>query len=383
MTGGTIGGLRSRRRRRTVYSSSCSLVHFSRLITIAVCAILVISGTKMTIYGGKNHNGNKSSRSNLSIFVSAIKPIRNLHVTYRGQTYTIREGVSTVNELTSRFERLNNNSSNMGNHVSAKGIVWKGQILKPGDNLSNAGIRNGDRVMILPGDKEAKAVDILAVYLFLLSSNEKALDEAITKIKEEQPEMFESMKDASDSFWDSVNEFKRKDVADFFRTSFDLSYHKLRGWWERPSFRQGLHDSDRIENYRKVITTNLSNGFLKKYFPSSLQKAIKTPELWRREFAKVVTRAIRIGDTVLEGLLDLLLDILKGKGSSAANAANNYYGTTSPPPMGGETAEKGDGRTAANNMADSITDQMNDPSLANNLLFELSESEDDYEEDDL
>eukprot|EP00536_Pseudo-nitzschia_multiseries_P008056 jgi/Psemu1/66342/estExt_Genemark1.C_1980041 len=333
----------------------------------------------LTIQG--DHNSGSHRKTHLSVFVSAIKPVRNLHVTYRGQTYTIREGVSTVNELTSHFERLNNNNNNQGNHVSAKGIVWKGQILKPGDDLSKAGIKNGDRVMILPGDKEARAVDVLAVYLFLLSSNEKALDEAITRIKEEQPEMFESMQDVTNSMWESVNDLNRKEVADFFRTSFDSSYHKLRGWWERPSFRQGLHDPDRIENYRKVISTNLSNGFLKKYFPSSLRKAIQTPELWRREFAKVVTKAIRVGDTIMEGLLDLLLDILKGKGSSSASAASNFYGTTSPPPSNGETAQNGDAWTGANALADSITDQMNDPSLANNLLFELSESEDDYGED--
>jgi len=374
-------GFPSRRRRRTVNSPLCSFAQFSRLITIALCAFLALSGTKMTLYG--DQNSNSISKTRVSLFVSAIKPIRNLHVTYRGQTYTIREGVSTVNELTAHFERLNNNNNNLGNHVSAKGIVWKGQILRPGDDLSKAGIKNGDRVMILPGDKEARPVDVLAVYLFLLSSNEKALEEAINRVKEEQPEMFEAMQDVSNTMWESINDLKRKDVADFFRTNFDSSYHKLRGWWERPSFRQGLHDPDRIENYRKVISTNLSNGFLKKYFPSTLRKAIETPELWRREFTKVVTKAIRIGDTILEGLLDLLLDILKGKGSSSAAGAGSFYGATSLAPSNGEPAQNGAVRTEANSMADVITDQMNDPSLANNLLFELSESEDDYGEDGL
>ena len=104
-----------------------------------------------------------------------------------------------------------------------------------------------------------------------------------------------------------------------------------------------------------------------------MQKAIQKPDLWRREFAKVVTKAIRVGDTILEGLLDLLLDILKGKGSSAASAAMNGYTTTLSPPVD---------EPSASSLADSITDQMNDPSLANNLLFELSESEDDYGEEE-
>jgi hypothetical protein len=363
-----------RRRRRTIQSSPLSMSSLSRLVTIAICIILALSGTTIT----KFRDGKPSTDPNrrFSLFVAAIKPVRNLHVTYRGQTYTIKEGVSTVHELTARFERLNNQSNNPDNHVSARGIVWKGQILKPGDDLSKAGIQNGDRVMILPADKETKAVDILAVYLFLLSTNEKALDDAIDRLKEEQPEMFEAMQDVSSSFLENLGDLKRKDVADFFRTSFDSSYHMIRGWWERPSFRESLHNPDRIENYRKVVSTNLSRRFLQKYFPASFQKAIQTPELFRREFTKLVTKAIRIGDTILEGLLDLLLDILKGKGSSEAAAAANRSDVSGA----SNTNAWASTGTPANNMADStMTDEMMDPSLANNLLFELSESEDDEE----
>lgn len=50
------------------------------------------------------------------LFVSAIKPVRNLQVTYRGQTYTIHEGVTTVEELTQRFALLHNDQKKEGRH---------------------------------------------------------------------------------------------------------------------------------------------------------------------------------------------------------------------------------------------------------------------------
>ena len=339
-----------------------------------------MTGMETAIYPGSNCIGNAVYGTRFFVLVAAMKPIRNLHVTYRGQTYTIREGVSTVSELTARFERLNNNLGNMGNHISPKGIVWNGQILKMGDDLSKAGIKHGDRVMILPGDKDTKAVDILAVYLFLLSSNEKYIEEAINTVKREQPEAFDALKDFAQSLRDGFSDVNRKSVANFLRNAFDLCYHRLRSWWEHPSLRQGLHDPDRIENYRQVVSTNLSSKFLKKISsPSSqLQKIIDSPELWRREFSKRATKAIRFGDTILEGILDLLLDVLKGTGSSHARSHTYASGTVQPD---GQGAHPDDGAAAADPVT-AFTNEMENPSLANNLLFELSESEEDTDLDE-
>lgn len=356
------------------------------MITVALSIILAMTGTNTVLHSGSDTIDSTTKVKNFSILVAAMKPIRNLHVTYRGQTYTIREGVSTVNELTARFERLNNNLGNMGNHISPKGIVWKGRILKMGDDLSKAGIKHGDRVMILPGDKDTKAVDILAVYLFLLSSNEKAIEEAINVVKRDQPEAYDALKDLVNTLRDGCD-INRKDVANFLRNAFDLSYHRLRSWWEHPSLRQGLHDPDRIENYRQVVTTNLSSKFLKKISSSSqLQKIIESPDLWRREFSKRATKAIRFGDTILEGILDLLLDVLKGTGSSHARS-NPYFSGSNRPSPEAQQQHQGDGAwsppaSEASNLANTVTSEMDDPSLANNLLFELSDSEDNSDLDE-
>ena len=361
------------------------------------------------------------SSTMMILFVSAIKPVRNIQVTFRGQTYTVREGVTTVKELTDRFEKIsgknnasspseaslnsNNNKNDDDNNKKKskkKGmIIWKGQILKPDDSLIKAGIKNGDHVMILPDEKETKATDMLAVYLFLLSSNEKAIEDAITKIKQEQPESFEQMEEMFHSFRDNIQHLKKQDVVDNLRTNFDLAYHRIRSVWEHPSLRQSLHDPDRIENYRKIISQNLSrtkflnNNNNNKQSPNNnrLQNAINSPEIWKKEFTKFVAKAIRVGDTILEGILDLLLDVLKGKGSSSsssnANRNHSYYSTSSSlhqqDGAAGMSSASSSWTSAAANahttLADTFTDEMEDPSLANNLLFELSESEDDYEDE--
>jgi hypothetical protein len=355
------------------------------------------------------------SSMTMILFVSAIKPVRNIQVTFRGQTYTVREPVTTVKELTEKFEKISGkkktpspseaslNNSNKNDDDSNKNkkkgmIIWKGQILKPDDSLIKAGIKNGDHVMILPDEKETKATDMLAVYLFLLSSNEKAIEDAITKIKQEQPESFEQMEEMFHSLRDNIQHLKKQDVVDNLRTNFDLAYHRIRSMWEHPSLRQSLHDPERIENYRKIISQNLSRTkFLnnnKQGGSSSnnnrLQNAINSPEIWKKEFTKFVAKAIRVGDTILEGILDLLLDVLKGKGSSSSNANrnNSYYSTSSQHQQDGAagmSSSSSSWTSAAANahttLADTYTDEMEDPSLANNLLFELSESEDDYEDE--
>mmetsp|Transcript_27171 Transcript_27171/g.48259 ORF Transcript_27171/g.48259 Transcript_27171/m.48259 type:complete len:344 (-) Transcript_27171:241-1272(-) len=296
--------------------------------------------------------------------VDAIKPIRNLQVTFRGQSYTIRDGVNTVDELTKRFEQLSGMTE-----LKEPRIVWKGKILKPGEPLSEAGIRPGDKVLVLPGERQAKGLDVLAMYIFLLSNNEEALEKLASAMQNEQSETIEKLQETLSSIGEEFQTLTRKDVADNLRNAFDLAYHGLRAWWEHPSFRQGLHDPDRIETYRKVVSTNLSPKVLEKS-PTRLKEAIKSKENWRKEFLRISSNIIRVGDTILDGVLDLLLDILKGKGSNRfatqqGSSANSGFGTFSS--------------TTATSDSVFSDPRMEDPSLANNLLYELSESEEEEE----
>jgi hypothetical protein len=91
------------------------------------------------------------------------------------------------------------------------------------------------------------------------------------------------------------------------------------------------------------------------------QEAVRSKEIWRREFVKIISNVLNLGDTILDGILELLLDVLKGKGSSnrhPSNGGSSSSGVSSSDP------------------------RMDDPSLANNLLDELSESEEEFDNDD-
>jgi hypothetical protein len=153
--------------------------------------------------------------------------------------------------------------------------------------------------------------------------------------------------------WRDSQFLKRQDVSNFLKNSLDLSYHRLRAVWDFPFFRSALTDPIRIEVYRKVVANHLSKKILSD-IPGAKQ-LVESPEAWRRELLKFTSALIRIGDVVLDGVLDLLLDVLKGAGKTS---------------MPGTTTEN---RKEFGNWEP----EMDDPSLANNLLFELSESEDE------
>jgi hypothetical protein len=340
------------------------------------------------------------------VVVSGMKPITNLQVTFRGQSYTIKDGVSTGEELTERFGQISGTPN-----VSTSRIVWKGQLLKPGISLSEAGVsfiskswkfffpagdfltflptlilvcieryllfilskfvdmqvQPGDKVLILPGDRQAKVLDVLAMYLFLISNNEDEFIKMISELRNgkngQGGEKWEAFKETLNSMGEDFQSLTANDVADNIRNGVDITYHRIRAFWDRPAFRQWLHDPDRIEEKRQVFYTNLSPNILKSLSPK-FQEAVRSKEIWRREFVKIISNVLNLGDTILDGILELLLDVLKGKGSSnrhpsnPSNGGSSSYGVSSSDP------------------------RMDDPSLANNLLDELSESEEEFDNDD-
>jgi hypothetical protein len=291
------------------------------------------------------------------VAVAAIKPIKNLQVSFRGQSYTIHDGCSTIQELTNRFEEIS------GNHgIKQPQFLCNGIVLKPDEPLAKAGVKPGDKILIVPHQSDAKTQDVLAMYLFLLSHGSESFEKAMSSLTEEQKEGLEQFKELVRGIHDNVNTLTRKDVADGLRHGFDVAYHHLRSLWEHPQLRQGLHDPERIEAYRKVVSTNMSPGLMKK--SPQLQKAVKSKDAWRKEFVKMASNIIRLGDVILDGMLDVLLDILKGQGSSWKYAADMD--------RSGTLGRLDD--TSSSSFKDPRTD---DPALANELLFELSESEED------
>ncbi len=293
--------------------------------------------------------------------MDALKPVRNLKVTFRGKSYTIKDGVSTVAELKERFQEV----SGLTSDELDAGIVWKGRILRDrGEELSSIGVRNGDRVMILPVATHAKGLDLLGFAIFVATQNEESLEKVLKKGAENVEEIQEMWNDLSDK----VRTLNRKDVADTLRNGFDLGYHQLRAWWESPLLRQGLHNPILIESYRQVVSTNFPPKLLAKT-PSRLQKAVQSAEVWLKEFQKLTSAAIRLGDTIMDGVLDLLLDVLK-----QSNSASMYSSQTMGDQQDSDAFRAGDPDGSSGTTSDP---RMDDPSIANNLLYELSESEDE------
>ena len=162
--------------------------------------------------------------------------------------------------------------------------------------------------------------------------------------------------------WNELKHLTPKQVSDTLRNSLDMSYHRLRALWEVPLFKNALTDPLRIEAYRKVLLNHLSKQILKDL---KLQSVLNNPQEFRNQFLKVTSTLVRAGDVFLDGVLDVLLDILKGAGRNPQNMASSAY------------FPKTNNNDNSNGAFGVWEPEMDDPSVANSLLFELSESEDD------
>mmetsp|Transcript_23623 Transcript_23623/g.55920 ORF Transcript_23623/g.55920 Transcript_23623/m.55920 type:complete len:393 (-) Transcript_23623:36-1214(-) len=359
---------REHRRRRRRTSANC----FSSRKTLMTCVVIQFLLVSLSIF---------TTTTVQSVAAKKQPPsttVKNLHVTFRGQTYTIPHSVRTAGDLTKRFEEVSGiklqdddddddgdgdgygDDDHDKNPLEKAGIIWKGRVLTLDQSLSEVGIQNGDKVLIFPvAKKTGRGLDALAMFVVMASD---AWDRTMTRLRDEKPEAFESLQERWDTLTGDffhgqiLNRFDRKTVADELRNSFDRTYHRIRSCWEHPAFRRSLHDPEKIESYRKVISANLSPRLLHTS-PAKLQTVLSSPDVWRNEFIKATSILLKLGDTILAAVLDLLLDVLKGKSS---------YSTTSDSPMPSVTSTTATTATTA---------AMDDPSIANDLLFELSESE--------
>lgn len=269
-----------------------------------------------------------------------IKPVRNLQVSCRDRVYTI-DNVSTVQELVNRLQQ---ESGIPHNDIRSGKVLYKGRILEQKELLRNVGVFDGSRIVVVTDNYQMKPKEFLALLLFTLS------EEGWEKFLQAQKDHPGSLTDFL-AEWKEAQFISRDDVSAFLRNGLDLSYHALRAWWDNPNFRKSLSDSDRIEAYRKVVSLHLSQRILRD-IPGA-KSLVQNPEKWRARALEITSSVVRIGDTILDGILDLLLDVLKGAGKA-----------TTP------TNAKRNGREIESSA-------MDDPSLANNLLFELSDSESD------
>ncbi|CAJ1934784.1 unnamed protein product [Cylindrotheca closterium] len=245
-------------------------------------------------------------------FVGATKPLKNLQISCRGQLYTVN-GVSTVEELLQRLQR--DTRSNM--KACDFRVIHKGRVLNVGERLRDVGVLDGSRLMVLADSNKMKAKEFLALFLAMVS--EEGWDRFRREFKE-HPEAIDGIR----SSLKRAELLTGHDVYTYLKNGLDLSYHGLRAWWERPSFRSSLTDHEKIEAYRKIVAFHLNSRIIEDI--PWVKMAIQNRARWQNEVSKVVTIVLRTGDIFLDGILAILLDVLKGNGEGAAMIAtrDNY-----------------------------------------------------------
>lgn len=274
-------------------------------------------------------------------FAEAIQPLKNLQVSCLGQElYTIND-VSTVDEL---VETLRRRALPNDVKTSDLRVIHKGRILNVGETLREVGVLDGARLVVVLNDTgKMKMKEFVALFLAMIS--EEGWDR-IGRELQEHPELRNDVRLS----WNRVQSLTGQDIYASFRDGLDRSYHGLRAWWERPNFRTSFTDHEKIEAYRKLFLFHLSPRIVNDV--PWLKETIHSRARWRSRVTKVAAFILRTGDVVLDGILAILLDVLKGNGSDFA--------------MRGDFPSRGP----------KFETSMEDPNFEN-LLFELSDSDTD------
>ena len=298
-----------------------------------------------------------------------IRPIRTVQVSLDGKLYDVHD-VTTVSELKERLQEV----SGMTNETLWDGsqISFRGKTLKATDILRRVGVKDGAKVVVtLP---ESKSEPKLSHKKRKRDHNSKNPNKGNTGWGESfrsppfsdnrfegsggkpPPSIFEWMKDEGVNWGDvleRLRSIKREDVSSVVRESLTRGYHQLRDFWNDPNTRNLLKDPIRSEAARQMILANPELRASIEGVPGG-KKILNDQLAWQQYCQSLSDVTISAGDAILDGLLDVLIGILK---SSTSSTGNNEFGTSQQDP--------------------SFQSETIDPSVASNVLFELSESEDE------
>ena len=297
-----------------------------------------------------------------------IRPIRTVQVSLDGKLYDIHD-VTTVSELKERLQEV----SGMTNETLWDGsqISFRGKTLKATDILRRVGVKDGAKVVVTLPDSKNKQDG--SPQTRKRDHNSKNGNKGNTgwgasfrsppfsgnrfegSGGKPPPSIFEWMKDENVD-WNEVLErlrsIKREDVASVVKESLTRGYHQLRDFWNDPNVRNSLKDPIKSEATRQMVLANPELRASIEGIPGG-KKILNDQLAWQQYFQSLSDVATSAGDAILDGLLDVLIEILKGTSSTG----NNEFGTSQKDP--------------------SFQSETIDPSVASNVLFELSESEDE------
>jgi hypothetical protein len=256
--------------------------------------------------------------------------------------------------------------------------------------LKQAGIREGDTVFVVPENYRFRPHEALAVFLEMMAKDESPNNTTNKKGKSSSPlaKLIEKWQEhvGGDAirWWlqslQSSHFLEREQMSQRIRSAVDLGYHRLRMVWERPSFRHALRNNPNLmEPYRKVICHHLPKSIQQELSPTTKQ-FLQNPQAWRDQVLQLTEGILRLGDLILDGLLDIVLDVVQGAGArggrGASSSGSNTQDTNTNTNLSSQYAAS---LTSSSQQSyhDNYEPGMEDPSMANQMLFELSESEED------
>ena len=237
--------------------------------------------------------------------------------------------VTTVSDLQERLQEVSGQSSEslQGN------FMFQGKPLDPSDVLRRVGVKEGATLTLITENEQLEDAEALFNRLFdSMPGNDEDEDQLDLQ-----------------TVVDIMRAVQRDDVARYMREGFESIYYYLREAWDKQKAANVEADSKQMEAMRKLILNNPKAKQMVEQMKGG-EELLQSPERWREFVLELIRLMRRAGDEILSGMLDVLLDVLKGAGKKTASA----------------------------NGSDSHAEfQDLDPSVASNVLFELSESEDD------
>lgn len=307
--------------------------------------------------------GNTPNDDNNDDTLSQVK------VCCRAQWYELQQ-VTTVGDLLQQVQQQSASSLTSRDLHTAK-LLYRGKVLdNRNDKLKDYGIRNGDTIFVVPENYRFKAHEALAIFLEMMAkednnSNKNMEDDSVPSPLAKLFAHFQEqgLADYFRSWDDLLLHVHRDEIKHVIRTEVDLAYHRLRMLWEKPTFRQALANPGAIEAYRQVLASHLPPS-IQKDLPPTTKQVLHNPQIWQKHVLRWTEGFLRFGDLVLDSLLDIVLDVVQGAGQSTTSALSSQFTSS---------------RTSSSQQQpphDHYQPTMEDPTMANQMLFELSESED-------
>jgi hypothetical protein len=268
----------------------------------------------------------------LALSAFAIQPIRNIQISVRGKTYQFRD-VTTVSELQERLFEASGLNETLVGHVE-----FKGKSLQPNDVLRLVGVKEGAKLtLVVTGEKKKN------------NNNNPSLKE-----------MLEDWNGAVDlkNLLNLLQAVNREEVASLMREGMEQTYHILRQKLDNPAVRKGWNDPRQIENFRQSILKDPNMKTIIQEMNGVSKDLLNNADSWRDYVQSLNEVATKAGDAVLDGMLEVVLDVLRGSSSSS-----------------GQAARRGEGKSGDEDLYNFNRNM--DASITTNVLFELSESEDE------